>query len=180
MQLVDKVALITGGAKRIGKSMALALAREGCHVVIHYHQSMAEADRTAAELKALGVDAWTVAADLTVPRHIDALVPLAVRQAGHLDILINNAAIFPEEDFYSTTAESWDQNMAINLKAPFLLSQAFADHLPPARPGKNHQSARRDRSATQKPSLCLHNKQIRAAWPYPGYRVRPGCPECTG
>ncbi len=136
MELHHKVALITGSAKRIGQTLALALAGEQCHVIVHYGRSAAEADETVRQLKELGVNAWSVAANLTNEAEVHTLVPFALEQAGRLDILINNAAIFPPEKFLETTSASWDDNMLINLKAPFLLSQDFARALPPDRPGK--------------------------------------------
>jgi NAD(P)-dependent dehydrogenase (short-subunit alcohol dehydrogenase family) len=136
MELINKVALITGSAKRIGKAMALCLAREGCHIVVHHNHSAGLARQTAVELGDIGVKAWTITADLNSPQQAQSLIPTVLDQAGRLDILINNAAIFPAENFQNTTAESWDRNMAVNLKAPFLLSQSFAQHLPAERPGK--------------------------------------------
>lgn len=136
MQLENKVALITGSAKRVGKAMAVALAEQGCHVVIHYGGSVQAAQDTATELQAIGINAWTVSADLNDETAVKTLVPFAIEQAGQLDILINSASIFPPEDFLITTSATWDHNMMINLKTPFLLSQAFARALPKGRPGK--------------------------------------------
>jgi NAD(P)-dependent dehydrogenase (short-subunit alcohol dehydrogenase family) len=104
--------------------------------VVHYGRSTEEADQTAAEIRALGRQAWTVSANLTNQSEVNALVPFVINRAGRLDILINSASIFPPEDFLSATADSWDKNMSINLKAPFRLSQDFAKHLPANRPGK--------------------------------------------
>ncbi|MBN1994350.1 MAG: SDR family oxidoreductase [Anaerolineae bacterium] len=136
MDLTDKVALITGSAKRVGKTLALALAGQGCHLVVHYGNSAEVAQKTVAEIKALGRRAWAVSADLNNEAAVNTLVPFALQQAGRLDILINNASIFPPEDFLSADSATWDRNMMINLKAPFLLSQAFARALPKDRPGK--------------------------------------------
>ncbi len=136
LNLNDKVALITGSAKRVGKSLALTLARQGCHVIIHYGTSQKEAQQTVAEIEALGAQAWSVSANLHDEAAVNSLVPFAYRHAGRLDILINNASIFPPEDFLSATPATWDKAMMINLKAPFLLAQAFARALPQDRPGK--------------------------------------------
>ena len=136
MELDNKVALITGSAKRVGKALALGLARAGCDIVVHYGRSAGEAGQTAAEIRALGRQAWTVSANLNNSSEVNALVPFAIEQTGRLDILINSASIFPPEDFLSATADSWDKNMTVNLKAPFRLSQDFAKHLPAGRPGK--------------------------------------------
>lgn len=136
MELKDKTALITGSAKRVGKSLALALARHGCNIVVHYGRSAEAAQQTVAEIKATGVKAWSISADLNDEAAVSGIVPFAIKQAGRLDILINSASIFPPEDFLSTDSSTWDKNMMVNLKAPFLLSQAFARALPQNRQGK--------------------------------------------
>lgn len=126
MELNNKVALVTGSGKRVGKALALALADQGCHLIIHYGRSADEAQQTVIELKAAGVKAWSISADLNDEAAVKAVVPSAIKQAGRLDILINSASIFPPEAFINTDSATWDRNMMINLKAPFLLSQAFA------------------------------------------------------
>jgi NAD(P)-dependent dehydrogenase (short-subunit alcohol dehydrogenase family) len=136
MDLTGKAALVTGGAKRVGRAVALALAQQGCDVVIHYDRSAVEAGQMVAEIAALDRQAWSISADLSDEAAVNSLTPLALEQAGRLDILINNAAIFPAEDFLNANSTSWDRAMMINLKAPFLLSQAFARALPAGRPGK--------------------------------------------
>ncbi|MBN1219010.1 MAG: SDR family oxidoreductase [Anaerolineae bacterium] len=136
MELNNKVALITGSAKRVGKALALALAEQGCRIIVHYGRSEDAARQTLAEINALGVEAWSISADLNNEAEVKTIIPFALKQAGQLHILINNASIFPPEDFLSAKSATWDRNMMINLKAPFLLSQAFAQALPPDQPGK--------------------------------------------
>lgn len=136
MELNQKVALITGSAQRVGRALALALAQQGCQVVIHYGRSAQAARQTVAELAAQGARAWSISADLRDETALNRIVPFVLEQAGRLDILINNAAIFPPENFLEANSASWDQVMSVNLKAPFLLSQAFARALPAGRPGK--------------------------------------------
>lgn len=136
MKLNKKVALITGSAKRVGKALALGLAKEGCNIIIHYGRSEEEAAETVAEIEALGVEGWAFSADLGDEAALKTVISRALELAGRLDILVNNASIFPPEDFLNATPESWDSNMTVNLKAPFLLSQAFAQHLPEDRQGK--------------------------------------------
>lgn len=135
MDIEGKVALVTGGAVRVGRALALGLAEHGCNVIIHYHRSAAAAVETVAEIEARGVKGWSIAADFNDEQAVQALIPAVLQQAGRLDILINNAAVFPREDFFTTTPGSWDQNMLINLKAPFLLSRALAAALPQEQPG---------------------------------------------
>ncbi len=136
MELTQKVALITGGARRIGKTLALALAERGCAIVLHYGQSAEAAQQTLVEIRAQGVNAWSISADLNDEQAVAELIPFAWEQAGRLDILINNAAIFPAEYFLEADSATWDRTMRVNLKAPFLLSQAFARRLPDGRAGK--------------------------------------------
>jgi NAD(P)-dependent dehydrogenase (short-subunit alcohol dehydrogenase family) len=127
MDLQDKTALVTGGGVRIGRAIALALAENGCDLVIHYGRSGGPAEAVRDEARALGVRAQLHAADLADPAQVAEIVPVAVDAFGGLDVLINNAAIFPEEDrLHSVDDTLWDRLFAINLKAPFFLSQAFA------------------------------------------------------
>ena len=116
MNLKNKVALITGSAKRVGKSLALALANEGCHIVIHYGRSAEAAQQTMEEIKSNGVQAWSVSADLNDEAAVNTIVPFVLKQARQLDILINSASIFFPEDFLSADSTTWDRNMMVNLK----------------------------------------------------------------
>ena len=84
----------------------------------------------------MGVNAWSISADLNDEAAVAGMVPFVIKQAGRLDILINNASIFPAEDFLNADSATWDRNMMINLKVPFLLSQAFARALPEGRQAK--------------------------------------------
>ncbi len=136
MDIQNKVALVTGSAHRIGRTLALDLAAQGCHVVVHYHRSAGAAQKTVAKIESYGVNVWSLAVDLSDEAAVERIISWVWERAGRLDILINNAAIFPQERFLTTESKSWDRNMMINLKAPFLLSQAFARHLPAGRPGK--------------------------------------------
>ncbi|RMG98579.1 MAG: SDR family NAD(P)-dependent oxidoreductase [Chloroflexi bacterium] len=137
MELAGKVAVITGGAVRLGRALTLALAQAGCHVFIHYGRSAAPAQQTQTDAQALGIQAHIFSADLADPNAVSRIIPAAVAQFGQVDILINNAAIFPEEDNFShTDAALWDKLFAVNLRAPFLLSQAFAAQLPANTQGK--------------------------------------------
>jgi pteridine reductase len=121
-----KISLVTGGAKRIGRAIALALARQGTHVVIHYHTSQHEAESAAAEVRAYGVQAWTVQADLSDLAQVETVIPTARELAGTLDILINSASIFPQNRLTDFTADDFLQNMYTNALAPLWLSRAFA------------------------------------------------------
>lgn len=129
MELKDKVALVTGGAVRLGRAIAVALAQQGADVVITYNRSAGPAEEVAAEITALGCRAAAFQADFSQATNMARLVDAVVAQYGHLDILVNSAAIFEKGEWDTTTAENWDRHFAINLKAPFFLSQAFGRHV---------------------------------------------------
>jgi NAD(P)-dependent dehydrogenase (short-subunit alcohol dehydrogenase family) len=130
MELPGKVAVITGGAVRVGRAITLALAEAGCHIFIHYGSSEAMARQTQAEAAAFGVRAEIYQADFADPAAVQQVIQAAVQIFGRLDILINSAAIFLDGGLAETTLAMWDWQFAINLRAPFLLSQAFAAQLP--------------------------------------------------
>lgn len=124
-------ALVTGGAHRIGRALALALAEDGWDVAISYQSSSDGAEETAAEIRALGRSAATVQADLLIEAETQALVPAAAAALGRpLTCLINNASIFEHDELATATRESWDRHLESNLRAPFVLSQAFAAQAP--------------------------------------------------
>lgn len=125
-RLAGQVALVTGGAVRLGRAIALALGREGCHVAVHYHRSAAAARATVRDLQALGVEAAAFRADVSVPGEARRLVRDALRRFGRLDLLVNNAGIFFRTPLEQTTPAQWDRLLAVNLRGPFLVSQAAA------------------------------------------------------
>lgn len=126
-------ALVTGGAQRLGRAMTLYLARRGYDVVVHYHGSEAAAEATVAEARALGARAVALRADLLDEDQTATLVPDAAQALdGPLDLLINNASIFEYDNIRSATRTSWDRHMGSNLRAPFVLTQAFATQAPRA------------------------------------------------
>jgi NAD(P)-dependent dehydrogenase (short-subunit alcohol dehydrogenase family) len=129
--LAGTAALVTGGARRIGRTLCLALAQEGATVAVHYHTSEAAAAATVLELEAFGGKAYQVPGDLSQPAVPAEVVAQAAAVAGRpLDILVNNASVFAPGSAVSTTVQEWDLNQAVNLRAPFLLAQAFAGQLP--------------------------------------------------
>jgi NAD(P)-dependent dehydrogenase (short-subunit alcohol dehydrogenase family) len=123
-------ALVTGGGKRVGRAIALALARAGWNVAVHYGRSAEEAEATAAQARLAGVQAAALQADLEDAAAAQALVPRAAEAVGPLSCLVNNASIFEMDKIDSVTVESWDRHLDVNLRAPLLLSQAFAAQLP--------------------------------------------------
>jgi len=125
-ELTGKVALVTGGAVRVGLEIARALADAGADVAIGYRRSAAEARAAVRDLEARGVRAAALRADVARPREARALVAAAVRRLGRLDILVNNAALFFRTPVLTTTIVQFDRLLAVNLRAPFFLSQAAA------------------------------------------------------
>ncbi|MCA9080625.1 MAG: SDR family oxidoreductase [Planctomycetaceae bacterium] len=127
---LPKTALVTGGAIRIGRSIALELARNGIDVAIHYANSAAAAEETLAELRTLGVQAVAIPADFNSPvTAAESLIANARSALGPLDLLVNSAAIFEAATLTTTTEANWDRHLDINLKAPFFLTKAFAAQL---------------------------------------------------
>lgn len=137
MDLNGKVALVTGGGIRVGRALAIALAKAGCDVFIHYGNSADAAAEVKAEVESWGRRGITYSANLADPVATDTVIPKAVEAFGQVDILVNSASIFPEEDqFNQIDVALWDKIFAINLRAPFQLSQAFAKQVPPEGKGK--------------------------------------------
>ena len=126
MELVGKVALVTGGAHRVGRALALGLARAGADVIVHYNASAAEAERTAGEVRTLGGHARTLQADFAADIDFRALIARVHREFGRLDVLVNSASIMERGVFEEVSLADWNRVLAINLRAPFFLSQAAA------------------------------------------------------
>lgn len=133
--LAGKTVLITGAARRIGRAMALACAREGADLVLHYGSSESEVRQLEEEIAALGRQAWRLQADLQDPQETRQLIERAA-SLRPLFALVNNAAIFESLKLADTSLEQWDRHLAINLTAPFLLSQAFAQQVPAGTQGR--------------------------------------------
>ena len=134
MSLDGKNILITGAGVRLGRSIALAVARQGANVVVHYGHSNSEAVEVAASVRNLGRSAALVQADLADPVQVSTLIERA-QALGPLYALVNNASIFESLDWKSTRLEAWNRHLMVNLTAPFLLSQSFALKLA-GRPGR--------------------------------------------
>ncbi len=128
MSLTGKTILITGAALRIGHSLALAVARAGGDVVLHYGKSRKEAENTQTEIQAAGRKAFLLQADLTDTTQVAELISRAYEYAP-LFALVNNASLFEPLGWENTSLEQWNRALKVNLTAPFLLSQAFARSL---------------------------------------------------
>lgn len=120
---------MTGGAHRVGRAIALGLAEAGCDLVLHYGSAAAAAAATAAAAAALGVRVATMQADLADPEAPERVLAAAGGPAP-VRILVNSAAVFPDDDLEGITSEGWDRTLAVNLRAPVLLTRAFAAALP--------------------------------------------------
>ncbi|WP_296641946.1 SDR family oxidoreductase [Roseinatronobacter sp.] len=124
-------ALVTGGARRLGRAMCLYLAGRGYDVAIHYASSGAEAEALAEEIRTMGRRAVSVRADLLDEAALAPIVSNAAEAlGGPLSVLVNNASIFEQDSIATATRESWDRHMMSNLRAPFVLTQAFAAQVP--------------------------------------------------
>src|SRR5579872_2668311 len=124
--LVGQVALVTGSGKRLGREIALGLAQHGADVVIHYRSSADDARKAVAEIEKLGRRPIALQADLDDVSQIRTLFEQIAAQLGRLDILVNSAASFVQEEFARTTEKEWSESLDTNLKAPFFCSQAAA------------------------------------------------------
>jgi pteridine reductase len=125
-ELAGRTAMVTGAAKRLGRAISQTLARQGANVVLHHRSSAAEADALAREIRALGREAWLVQGDLANPEQVEGFFTEAVDQAGTIDVLINNASIFPESSLANLTPEALSQSVNVNALAPLLLGRAMA------------------------------------------------------
>lgn len=123
--LGGRTALVTGAGKRLGRAIALALAKEGVDVVVHYNRSVKEAEELSGELQNSGVRAWAVKADLEAPEDYSTLVERAAKAAGSLDILINNASTFPPSTLNTMSLDDFTASMDVNAWVPFALSRDF-------------------------------------------------------
>jgi NAD(P)-dependent dehydrogenase (short-subunit alcohol dehydrogenase family) len=135
VEIKKKSVLITGAGKRIGRAIALDLAAQGWGVAVHYFTSKNDADHVVAEIARRGGRAAAIHANLGFEAETADLVPAAVEQVGPLTALINNASVFERDEIDSADRRSWDRHMETNLRAPLVLSQAFARQLPPEERG---------------------------------------------
>ncbi len=128
IELRDKVALVTGAAHRVGRAIALELAQEGVHILAHYHRSEPALVRdTLQEIKSFGVDAHGFQADLSQAEGVEALFAALAERFDHLDIVVNSASVFQKRSLLDVDLEQWDLTMAVNVRAPFLVTQRAAE-----------------------------------------------------
>lgn len=129
MDLHHRVALVTGAGHRIGRALALALAGRGMRVAVHYNATADGARETVRLIEQAGGEAFALHGDLTDAHRAASVIDDVVSHFGALDVLVNSAAVMVRTPFGEVTPEQWDDIMALNLRAPFFLAQAAADHL---------------------------------------------------
>jgi NAD(P)-dependent dehydrogenase (short-subunit alcohol dehydrogenase family) len=125
MELRGRWALVTGAAKRVGRAIALELAARGANIVVHYNTSAAQAEETAQEIRARGVEALALGAELSDGSAVLALARAAEERTGGVHVLVNNASNYLRVPFDDLTEAVWDASLDVNLKAPFLLAWAL-------------------------------------------------------
>jgi NAD(P)-dependent dehydrogenase (short-subunit alcohol dehydrogenase family) len=170
--LAGKRALVTGGAKRIGRALALALAEAGADVAITFRGSRADAADTISDVKELGVRSFAVEVDLRAPEEVTRGLEFAVGELGGLDILVNNAGLFETEALEKISVEQWDAMFETNTRGPFLAAQACHAALKEARGrivnigslGGIHPWATHAHYCTSKAALHMLSQTMAKAW----------------
>jgi glucose 1-dehydrogenase len=153
MSLEGKVALITGAASGIGKAIAIEMARQGAGVVVNYHSDKDPGQPVVDEITAAGGKAMAVQGDVSKSDGVNRMVQQAVEKLGKIDVLVNNAGIEDRAPFLETTEEEWDLTLAVDLKGPFLCSQAVA----------------RDMVRRGVPGTIINISSVHEDLPFPGY-----------
>lgn len=170
--LTGKTALVTGGAKRIGRAIALALAEHGADVAITFLGSQVESEQTARDLAAHDVEAFAVRCDLTDPEDIFQAVTAVAESLSTIDILVNNAGFFESQSLEELSVEQWDRMFATNTRAPFLVAQAALPYLRSASGriinigslGGIHPWATHGHYCTSKAALHMLSQTMAKAW----------------
>ena len=124
------VALVTGAAHRVGRALAIGLSRAGYDIALHYHSSASKVDESVAGIEGAGTKATLFQADLTLPDAPTQLVRDVVARCRRLDVVVNSAAVMIRMPLEEITADAWDLVLNLNLRAPFLVAQEAARHLP--------------------------------------------------
>ena len=135
-KLENRVALVSGASRGIGKAIALALAAEGAHLAVNYHQQHDAAEEVGAQIRKLGRRAVVIRADVSLAPAVDALVATVERELGPIEILVNNAGITQIKPFSDLRESDWDDIIRVNLKSAFLLTQAVLPNMRARRWGR--------------------------------------------
>jgi glucose 1-dehydrogenase len=137
LRLTGKTALVTGSSQGIGEAVAVRLAEEGANVVVNYHSHPESANHVVDSIKKFGRECVALGADLGRVEEVRRLIQESVRQLGHLDVLVNNAGMELNADFWKVTESDYERVLGVNLKGVFFVTQAFVQHLiETKRPGK--------------------------------------------
>jgi len=136
IDLTDKIALVTGGSRGIGRETSVCLAEAGARVIINYHRSQDEVEKLKDQIARSGQDAEIFQADIGVPEEIEKLFAFIRKEYGRLDILVNNAGIIKDNLLLSMTLPEWDKVIALNLRGAFLCTQHAAEMMLSAHSGK--------------------------------------------
>jgi 3-oxoacyl-[acyl-carrier protein] reductase len=136
MRLKDKIAVVTGSSRGVGRAVALGFAKEGAKVVVNYTSNEKAAEEVVGSIQAMGGEAISVKADVAQKSDVDKLIGSAIATFGGLDILVNNAGFTRPAMMVKMTEEQWDQVLDIHLKGAFLCSQAAANHMKEKNSGK--------------------------------------------
>ncbi|MFP7756440.1 SDR family NAD(P)-dependent oxidoreductase [Thermodesulfobacteriota bacterium B35] len=136
MRLKDKVAVITGGSRGIGREIALAFAREGCRIVVNYISRVDLADETVKTIQTTGSQAMAIRADVSRRPEVREMFCRTIEKFGRIDILVNNAGINRRGWFEEATDEDWDRIMEVNLKGPFICSQEVFPYMKKQQSGR--------------------------------------------
>jgi NAD(P)-dependent dehydrogenase (short-subunit alcohol dehydrogenase family) len=127
IDLTDKVALVTGSAHRVGRAIALELAKNGVHILVHYnHSEPSQVRDTLHDIKSHGVDAFEIQSDISQPEGVDAVFDAVHERYGRLDIVVNSASVFQRRELLEVSLDDWDLTMNVNLRAPFMITQRTA------------------------------------------------------
>jgi 3-oxoacyl-[acyl-carrier protein] reductase len=134
--LHNRVALVTGASRGIGKSIALALANAGCHAAVHYHQQASAAEEVRAAIEKLNRRAIAIQADVSVPAEVERLVTQTERQLGEIEILVNNAGVAQTKPIADITLEDWERMLRVNLTSAFQVTQRVLPNMRKRRWGR--------------------------------------------
>ena len=134
--LQNRIALVTGGSRGIGKSIAFALANGGCHVAVNYHSQQSAAESAVAAIQKLGRRAIAIQADVSLPADVDRLISQTERDLGEIEILVNNAGIAQTKPIAEITLEDWDRILRVNLTSAFLVTQRVLPNMRKRRWGR--------------------------------------------
>lgn len=136
MDLKNKVGLITGAAHRVGKSIALGLAKEGMKIALHFNQSEEKANQTLKEIKGFGAEVFAIQGDFANVTEIKNVVKKCSEYFGQIDVLINNAALYFKTPLGKTSEPDWNELIDVNLKAPYFCAQYASDLMKQKEGGK--------------------------------------------